>query len=68
VLSDPHNELKGLANYIESSKITDAVFTTRTKSGWVDLHGKRVDYLPTSLYCYTVGRNVTSAALADLHS
>lgn len=35
-----------------------AIVTTRTKSGTRKVSGFEIDFVPTSLYCYEVGRNI----------
>jgi hypothetical protein len=34
------------------------VVTTRTVSGIVDMEGVSVEFVPSSLHCYTVARNL----------
>ncbi|TXN06048.1 ATP-binding protein [Methylobacterium sp. WL122] len=42
------------------ASIKEGFFTTKTKSGGVMIAGKPVEILPSSLYCYTIGRNITN--------
>jgi uncharacterized protein len=46
-----------LANH---KSINAVIFTTRTYSGEVTLEDRPMMIMPSSLYCYTVGRNITS--------
>jgi hypothetical protein len=44
--------------------IANAFITTKTISTADNIEGRRVDITPSALYCYTVGRNITTS-LAD---
>lgn len=65
-INDAKGELKGLYHYLESKKIKDALVTTLTKRGHLNIAGKSVQYLPTSEYCYTVGRNTSKGAIFEM--
>ncbi len=41
--------------------IKNAVLTTRTLHGTTKLEGREIHVVPSALYCYTVGRNVTAS-------
>ena len=58
---EPREELKGLVDFIESGKIKAAQFTTLSATGKLQISGSWVNYMPTSLYCYTIGSNITKA-------
>lgn len=62
--SNPYTDLKGLCEFIQTKKGKVFRFTTLTKSGQIELYGTPVVYMPTSLYCYTIGKNLTKD-LAD---
>lgn len=51
------DELKGLLFFLKSNKLQDARVTTIDKEGKADISGAKLEFQPTSLYCYTVGRN-----------
>jgi hypothetical protein len=40
--------------------INAVIFTTKTHSGEVTIEDRQMRIMPSSLYCYTVGRNITS--------
>jgi uncharacterized protein len=67
VVMNPLTELRGLTEFIHARKGSSFRFTTRTQTGHLNIHGTEVTYLPTSLYCYTIGRNLTKnlGRLAD---
>lgn len=53
--------ISDIAAVIEFSKtngIVDPLITTLTQSGTRQIDDVRVRYLPSSLYCYTVGKNI----------
>jgi uncharacterized protein len=57
------SELRGLRNLAAVHKLArPAVVTTRTASGRVDMNGVLVDFIPSSLHCYTVARNLLAQA------
>lgn len=61
IKSNPNKEIKNLNHIMgRHSSIRSAFFTTRTYRKLTRLGGKRLKIWPTALYCYTVGRNVTS--------
>jgi hypothetical protein len=41
--------------------IRSAFFTTKTLTTSFDIEGRKVSVRPSSLYCYTVGRNITAS-------
>jgi uncharacterized protein len=54
----PMEELKSLIDFCHTNRQTFAMVTTRTRSGERNVAGVRIEFIPSSLYCYTVGRNV----------
>ncbi len=60
-VTKPREELKGLVEFVELGKIKTALFTTLSRTGKLQISGSSISYLPTSLYCYTIGRNITKA-------
>lgn len=62
-IKNPRDELQGLVQFVESKKVGVARFTTLTQSGTIALSGASITYSPTSLYCYTIGQNITHALL-----
>lgn len=53
-------ELKALAGYCVRNGIKDAFATTRTIARKVTVDGIKIDLVPASLYCYTVGKHILS--------
>ena len=49
-------KLKGLIGFAKQHQLERVVFTTITKQGSLEVDGITLEYLPASLYCYTVGR------------
>jgi hypothetical protein len=50
-------ELKSLVSFAVHNGLTEAVVTTRTVRGSSDYAGLHVDFIPASLYCYTIAYN-----------
>ena len=40
--------------------IINGFITSRTVAKTIELHGRRFDVIPCAMYCYTVGRNITT--------
>jgi uncharacterized protein len=56
-----HEETKGLRALLERHKsIGSGFFTTKTVTDRIVISDRIIDVIPTSMYCYTVGRNITS--------
>ncbi|MBI5556726.1 MAG: ATP-binding protein [Deltaproteobacteria bacterium] len=51
-------DLKSLIQFCHSNNINDAAVTTLTKSGKLTFDNIHFDFIPTSIYCYTVGYNI----------
>lgn len=41
--------------------IRDGFFTTKSHSAEIKVEGRTIEVLPTAIYCYSVGRNITSS-------
>ena len=46
-----------------SKIIRDGFLTTKTVTGSTRVHGKLVNIIPSALYCYTIGKNITSSLI-----
>ena len=44
-----------------SKAVRDGFWTTRTITGATKVHGKSISIIPSALYCYTIGKNITSS-------
>ena len=51
-------ELKSLLKFCHSNNLSEAVVTTKSKKGNTIMENVHIDFIPTSLYCYTVGYNI----------
>jgi len=51
-------ELKNVTSFCHSNGLVDAVVTSRTKAITCEVDGVTIEFVPASLYCYTVGFNV----------
>jgi predicted AAA+ superfamily ATPase len=51
-------ELKNLIRFCHSNNLDSATVTTKSKTGSTIMENIRFDFIPTSLYCYTVGHNL----------
>jgi uncharacterized protein len=57
-----YDETKSMRHILNKhNSITDGVFTTRTFGATVPVEGRQIDVVPTAIYCYTIGRNVTAS-------
>jgi uncharacterized protein len=54
---EPHS-LKSLLAFCRENKLYNVTVTTRRRSVSRIVDGIKIEFLPASLYCYTVGRNV----------
>lgn len=50
-------DLTSLLYFMEQNQMSDALVTSITKKGVIDIHGKKLHFIPTSLYAYIVGKN-----------
>ncbi len=51
-------ELKNLIHFCHTNHLEEASVTTRNKIGRIQIDNVNIDFVPTSLYCYTVGYNI----------
>jgi len=56
--------LKSVIAFCHQNQLQDVTITTRTESGVRTVSGIAMTFVPSSIYCYTVGRNVTTGAKA----
>jgi predicted AAA+ superfamily ATPase len=52
------NDLKSLLQFCHSNKLTIATVITLTKTGNIKVSDVDLDFIPASIYCYTVGYNI----------
>jgi hypothetical protein len=52
------SELKNLVSFAEANAIARISSTTRTLQGIREVGHVRVRFVPTSVYCYTLGANI----------
>lgn len=53
---DKPNSLKSLSSFLIKNKLKRAIVTTIDITGEVDLGDYVFDYMPSAVYCYTIGR------------
>jgi len=51
-------ELKSLLKFCHSNNLDNATVTTKSKIGSTVMENVHLSFIPTSLYCYTVGHNL----------
>lgn len=51
-------ELKSVRQFCQKNKLSRAAVTTRTITRQLQMEGIELDFLPSALYCYSVGRNI----------
>ena len=57
-----YDETKSICHMLKNhSSIRDGFFTTRTYETTITVEGRSIAVVPTALYCYTVGRNITAS-------
>lgn len=58
-------------NILHMAKIhnmnSDLLITSKTISDKININGVNINIIPSSLYCYTVGRNITSRLTKDIN-
>jgi len=52
------SDLKSVFQFCASNRLQRVAITTRKKSGTKVINNVELEFVPTSLYCYTVGRNL----------
>lgn len=56
-------DLKGVLEFVRRNHLSPApLITSRTKSCILDIDGIKLQFTPTSVHCYTIGRNVLDRA------
>ena len=55
------SDLKNVFQFCHSNNLREIAVTTLTKSGSITLNNVDIKFVPSSLYCYTVGRNLLEA-------
>lgn len=53
------NELSSIIDFCKKNSLDEASVTSRNISGTITFDGLPIEFTPSSLYCYTVGKNVT---------
>lgn len=57
--------VKGIIDFARTSNLEGMPkITTRTKTGVRTIKGSLVEYIPSSLYCYTMGKNITKGVVS----
>lgn len=59
---NPH-ELRSLLAFCNSYQPVDVAVTTRTAAGVRVVNGRQIEFVPCSVYCYVVGRNIIRGQL-----
>jgi uncharacterized protein len=61
-IKNQFNETESMHVLLQKHRsIEEGIFTTKTYASKIVLAGKRVELVPTAIYCYTVGRNLTDS-------
>lgn len=55
---DRPSDLKNVFQFCHANNLRDIAVTTLTKCGEITLNNVNINFVPASLYCYTVGRNL----------
>ncbi len=55
---DRPSELKNVFQFCHANNLRDIAVTTLTGCGEITINNVHIDFVPASLYCYTVGRNL----------
>jgi uncharacterized protein len=67
VKKNQNDELKSIRAFLTRHRtVRSAFFTTRTASDDLSIDGRHLNIVPSSLYCYTVGRNITRSLMAPM--
>ena len=61
-------DLKSLTAFLRQNKLLRAMVTTIDKSGEKELEGCKIDFVPSALYAYTLGRNSVDEKLEQITS
>lgn len=62
------NDLKNVIQFCRSNKLDNALVTTKTKTGTHTVENMQIQFLPVSLYCYTVGHNIVRGKHRNLNT
>jgi uncharacterized protein len=62
------SELKSILHFCEKNKLTDAFVTTLDKWGQREVNGVTINFLPSSVYAYTVGFNTLASKFQEIIS
>jgi len=67
VAKNQFDETKAVRTLLKNHPtIESAFFTTKTIQKYVTIDGRRLSIIPSALYCYTVGRNITTQLTTPL--
>ena len=56
--------VKGIIDFARTSNLEGPPrITTKTKTGHRTIKGLSIEYIPSSLYCYTIGKNITEKGI-----
>ncbi len=50
--------MKNAVSFCERNKLKSLIITTKTERGMISQKGINLELIPSSEYCYTVGRNL----------
>jgi len=56
---DHLSELSSLIEFCKMNSLEEPLVTSKTTCAMVDYEGLKIEFTPSSLYCYTVGKNTT---------
>lgn len=59
------SDIAAVIEFSKSNGIVDPLITTLTQNGDRQIDGINVRYLPSSLYCYTVGKNLVQSVIKE---
>ena len=62
------SELKNLLRFCHGNDVGAALVTTLTETGEKEIEGLNIQFLPASLYCFTVGCNIIKGKLRGYHA
>ncbi len=58
-MKDPRTSLRGLLYFMKKYELKEAIVTSKTQREIIEVEGKTLNFIPTSLYCLSLG-SVTS--------
>jgi predicted AAA+ superfamily ATPase len=65
---DNPDELKSLVSFCQANKLKSSIVTSKTKTLSCDVKGIKLEFIPASIYCYTVGFNIVHSRKRNLLS